>query len=123
MTNKIKEFISVQLRKDLPDIRPGDKVRVWQKITEKDTSSKKEGEIKTRITPFEGIVIARKHGKSISSTITIRGEIKGIGVERIFPLHSPTIEKIEVLERYKVRRAKLYYLRGLKRRIKLKRKI
>lgn len=90
------------LRSDLPEVRPGDTVRIFQKI--------KEGD-KTRLQPFEGLVIARKHGKGISATITVRKVAAGVGVERIFPLHTPTIEKIEVLKRSKVRRAKLYYIR------------
>jgi len=103
-----------QLKKDLPDIKPGDTVRVYQKIKEKD---------KERLQTFEGMVIARKHGKGISATITVRKVISAIGVEKIFPIHSPAIEKIEVLKRGKVRRAKLYYLRTAKgKKAKLKRK-
>lgn len=98
----IAEFTRSQLRADLPDIRPGDTVKVSQKI--------REGE-KERIQLFGGLVIARKHGKGISATITVRKVSDGIGVERIFPIHSPTIQKIEVLKRSKVRRAKLYYIR------------
>ena len=90
------------LRSDLPGIRPGDTVKVVQKI--------KEGD-KERLTAFEGLVIAKKHGQGISGTFTVRKVVDGIGVERIFPLHSPTINKIEVLRRSKVRRAKLYYIR------------
>jgi len=90
------------LRSDLPEIRPGDTVKVYQKI--------KEGE-KVRTVAFEGLVIARKHGRELGATFTVRRVVDGIGVERIFPFHSPTIEKIEVLRRSKVRRAKLYYLR------------
>ena len=95
-------IVSSSLRKDVPDVKAGDTVRVFQKI--------KEGE-KTRISPFEGLVIARKHGKGISSTITVRKSIEGIGVERIFPVHSPMIDRMEVLRRAKTRRAKLYYIR------------
>ena len=112
--DKIQLFNKPQLKKDIPDIRPGDTVCVWQKI--------KEGN-KERIQPFEGVVLARKHGKGISATITVRRVISGIGVEKIFPLHSPTIQKIEVLKRGKTRRAKLYYLReakGKKARLKKK---
>lgn len=114
MITKIETFNQTQLKKDLPDIRPGDTVRVLQKIKEGDKE-------KTQV--FEGLVIARKHGKGISATITVRREISGIGVERVFPIHSPTIEKIEVLKRGKVRKAKLYYLRevrGKKARLKKK---
>jgi len=114
MPNKFETFAKTQLKTDLPEIRPGDTVRVYQKI--------KEGD-KERIQVFEGLVIARKHGKGITSTITVRKVISEIGVERIFPLHSPTIEKIETLRRGRVRRAKLYYLRKAKgKRARLKRK-
>jgi len=103
--NKTKKIIEPLLKKDLPEIRPGYLIKVTQKFKENDKEKKQA---------FEGIVIARKHGKGISATITVRKEIGGIGVEKIFPIHSPTIEKIEILEKHKVRRAKLYYLRGLK---------
>lgn len=83
-------------------VRPGDIVRVYQKI--------KEGD-KERIQAFEGQVLARKHGSEAGATITVRKEVSGIGVERIFPIHSPAIEKIEVAKKGKARRAKLYYLR------------
>ncbi len=96
----------------MPDIRPGDTVCVYQKI--------KEGD-KEKVQAFEGQVLARKHGKEIGATITVRREISGIGTEKIFPLHSPAIEKIEILKKGKVRRAKLYYLRRAKgKRAKLK---
>lgn len=90
------------LRADLPNMRPGDTVRVSQKITEGD---------KERVAQFEGIVLARKHGVGVTATVTIRKVVDGIGVERIFPIHSPTITKIEVLRNAKVRRAKLYHIR------------
>ncbi|MEK7098913.1 MAG: 50S ribosomal protein L19 [Patescibacteria group bacterium] len=90
------------LRTDLPDMRPGDTVRVYQKV--------KEGD-KERVTQFEGVVLACKHGNGITGTVTVRKVIDGIGVERVFPLHLPTITKIEVLRHSKVRRAKLYYIR------------
>ena len=91
-----------QMRTDLPRFRPGDTVRVHVKI--------KEGD-KYRIQIFEGIVIARKRN-SVSSTFTVRKVSFGYGIERIFPLHSPIIEKLEVVKGGKVRRARLYYLRG-----------
>ena len=106
----------------VPDIRPGDTVKVHQKIpaSVKTTAGKKEKE-KERIQVFEGLVIARKHGKEIGATITIRKVISGIGVEKIFPIHLPTIEKIEIVKRGKVRRAKLYYMRTAKgKRARLK---
>ena len=95
-------FNSSQNLKTLPEIRPGFTIRVHQKI--------KEGD-KTRIQIFEGIVIARKHGSGVNSTITVRKIASGVGVERIFPLHSPSIDKFEVVKTSKVRRAKLYYIR------------
>jgi len=125
MTTKIEKFLTPFLKKELPDIRPGDTVRIHQKIKEtlkKDKSSAgQKKEEKERIQTFEGQVIARKHGKGISATITVRKVISGVGVEKIFPLHSPTIEKIEILKRGKVRRAKLYYLREVRgKKAKLK---
>src|SRR4030066_201924 len=93
-----------QLRTDLPDFRVGDTIRVHVKIV--------EGE-KERIQPFEGIVIRKKKG-GIRSTFTVRKISYGVGVERIFPVHSPRIDRIDVLSRAKVRRAKLFYLRGLR---------
>ena len=93
-----------QLRTDLPDFRVGDTVKVHVKIVEGD---------KERVQPFEGVVIRRKAG-GIRSTFTVRKISYGIGVERIFPLQSPRIEHIDVVTRGKVRRAKLFYLRGLK---------
>jgi large subunit ribosomal protein L19 len=83
-------------------IKPGDTVRVHQKIVDKG---------KTRIQVFEGIVLARKHGDEPGATFTVRKISQGIGVEKIFPLYSPLIEKIEIVKRAKVRRAKLYYIR------------
>ena len=102
MTDLIAEFTRSQLRADLPTVGPGDTVRVLQRIQEGG---------KERTQPFEGLVIARKHGQGISATITGRKVSGGIGVERIFPIHSPMIRGIEVLRRSKVRRAKLYYIR------------
>ena len=109
MTNKLDIFNQSQLKmkKDLPDIRPGDTIKVHQKIRE---ALKGQGD-KERIQIFEGIVLARKHGHGISATITVRKISSGIGVERIFPIFSPAVEKIEILKRGRVRRAKLYYLR------------
>jgi large subunit ribosomal protein L19 len=84
------------------NIQPGNTVKVWQKI--------KEGN-KTRLQAFEGLVIAHKHGHEPGATFTVRRTIEGIGVERIFPLFSPNIDKIELVKKSKVRRAKLYYVR------------
>lgn len=83
-------------------IRPGDTVRVHQKIVEKG---------KTRTQAFEGLVLAVKHGTEAGATFTVRATLSGIGVERIFPLYAPFIEKIEIVKRSKVRRAKLYFIR------------
>ena len=83
-------------------IQPGDTVRVWQKIQERG---------KTRLQAFEGLVLARKHGNEPGATFTVRRVSQGVGIEKIFPLYSPMIDKIEVLRRSKVRRAKLYFIR------------
>ena len=91
-----------QIRTDLPQFRPGDTVRVHVKI--------KEGD-KYRIQVFEGVVIAHKNN-GISSTFTVRKVSFGYGIERIFPVHSPIIDKLEIVKSGKVRRARLYYLRG-----------
>ena len=105
MVTKIDNFLKTQMKANLPEIKPGDTVLVSQKI--------KEGD-KEKIQTFEGVVISRKHGKEMGATIIARKVISGIGVERVFPLHSPTIDKIEVIRKGKVRRAKLYYLRTAK---------
>ena len=103
-----------QLKNDLPDIKSGDTVRVHQIIKEKD---------KERIQVFEGIVIAKKHGKGINATFTVRRISSDVSVERIFPLHSPIIKKIEIVQKGKVRRSKLYYLRERTgKRAKIKKK-
>jgi len=113
MSKLLDQFNKLQLKK-MPDIRPGYTVKIHQKI--------KEGD-KERIQIFEGIVIARKHGEGIVSTITVRKVVDGVGVERIFPVHSPSIEKIEVVKAGKVRRSKLYFLRTAKgKKAKLKKK-
>ena len=114
MPTKVEAFTKEQLKKGLPGVKPGDTVKIYQKIKEKD---------KERLQFFEGVVLARKHGKGISATITVRRVVGGVGVEKIFPIHSPNIEKIEILKRGKVRRAKLYYLREAKgKKSRLKRK-
>ncbi len=98
---KLISPVDVNDRKNL-DIRAGDVVRIHQKIQEKG---------KTRIQMYEGLVIARKHGTEAGATFTVRATLSGIGVEKIFPLYSPLIDKIEIVRRSKVRRAKLYYIR------------
>lgn len=99
---KIFTPVNVDERKAL-DIKPGDTVRVHQKIKEKDG--------KTRIQVFEGMVLARKHGKEAGATFTVRRVSGGYGVEKIYPLYSPNIDKIEITRRSKVSRSKLYYVR------------
>src|SRR5580692_9053447 len=93
--------VDMDARKNL-DLRSGDTVRVHQKIEEKG---------KFRIQIFEGLVLARKHGTEAGGTFTVRRVLSGVGVEKIFPLYSPMIEKIEIVKRSRVRRAKLYYIR------------
>ena len=100
----ISQIDNESFRADLPSFKSGDTVRVHVKI--------KEGE-KERIQVFEGVVIA-KHNAAIGSTFTVRKISYGVGVERIFPLHSPTIDKIEVVSKGRVRRGRLYYMRKLK---------
>ncbi|MBI5230065.1 MAG: 50S ribosomal protein L19 [Candidatus Magasanikbacteria bacterium] len=101
-----------------PDIRPGATVRVHQKITEMNT----KGENKERIQVFEGVVFARKHGSEIGAGITVRRISEGVGVEKVYPLFSPLITKIEVLKQGVVRRAKLAYLRDPNKKLKDSRK-
>ena len=98
---RIKEIGKEYLKENIPDFNVGDTVKVHVRI--------KEGE-KERVQIFEGTVLARKHG-SINETFTVRKLSYGVGVERVFPLHSPMVKKIEVKKRGSVRRAKLYYLR------------
>ena len=105
MPTQFETFIKSQLKSNLPDIRPGDTVKIHQKVKEKD---------KERIQIFEGLVIAKKHGQEMGATITVRKVVSGVGVERVFPIHSLMIEKIEVTKKGKARRAKLYYLRKAK---------
>ncbi len=93
--------VDIEARQNM-DFRAGDSIRVWQRV--------KEGD-KSRLQAFEGLVLARKHGKEPGATFTVRKVAAGVGVERVFPLYSPTIEKIEVVSRSKARRAKLYYIR------------
>ena len=102
--NRLHEVEKDYLRSDIPEFRPGDTVRVHVKVSEGN---------KERIQVFEGIVIARRGGGT-RETFTVRKISSGIGVERIFPLHSPSLDRIEVVRHGKVRRAKLYYLRNLR---------
>ena len=100
-SNLIREFENEQLKKELPEIYVGDTVKVGVKITEGN---------KERVQPYEGVVIAKRHG-GINQTITVRRIFQGIGVERVFMLHSPQVASLKVERRGKVRRAKLFYLR------------
>ncbi len=98
----IQAFTNEQLKKEVPTVRIGDTIRVHNKI--------KEG-TRERIQMFEGTVIA-KHGGGISETFTVRRISYGVGVEKTFPIHSPNVEKVDIIRVGKIRRAKLYYLRG-----------
>ncbi len=101
VSNLIEEFENEQLKKELPEIYVGDTVKVGVKITEGN---------KERVQPYEGVVIAKRHG-GLNQTITVRRIFQGIGVERVFMLHSPQVASLKVERRGKVRRAKLFYLR------------
>jgi large subunit ribosomal protein L19 len=101
---KIDQLEKQNIRLDLPHFKPGDTVKVHVKI--------KEGE-KERIQAFQGVVISKRRG-STNATFTVRKVSYGIGVERIFPMHSPVIDRIEVITKGRVRRAKIYYLRNLR---------
>jgi large subunit ribosomal protein L19 len=102
--NTLQEVENEYLRSDLPEFRSGDTLRVHVKVSEGD---------KQRIQVFQGVVIARR-GTGTGESFTVRKMSGGIGVERVFPIHSPVLDKIEVVRRGRVRRAKLYYLRGLR---------
>ena len=104
--NVVEMLEMEQMRSDIPDFKPGDTVKVYARI--------KEGE-KERIQVFQGVVIRKRKGNT-GATFTVRKVSYGIGVERIFPLHSPNIDKVEVVSRGKVRRSRLYYLRNLRGR-------
>ncbi len=104
MADVMRELETAQVRDDIPDFSPGDTVRVNYRV--------REGQ-KERIQAFEGVCISRRGG-GVAETFTVRKISSGIGVERIFPLHSPSIRDMQVVRKGRVRRAKLYYLRGLK---------
>ncbi|MCL1588510.1 MAG: 50S ribosomal protein L19 [Actinomycetia bacterium] len=113
--NTIEEIEAAQLRENIPDFSPGDTVRVHVRVVEGN---------RERVQLFEGVVIGRKNGSGARASFTVRKISFGVGVERIFPLHAPIIQDIEVIRRGDVRRAKLYYLRdrvGKATRIKEKR--
>lgn len=104
MTDVLRELEAEQFRDEIPEFAPGDTVRVLYRV--------REGE-KERIQAFEGVCIARRGG-GVGETFTVRKISSGIGVERVFPLHAPTVGGVEVVRRGRVRRAKLYYLRNLR---------
>jgi len=104
MSDLLREVEQEQLRQDIPQFSPGDTVRVLYRV--------REGE-KERIQAFEGVCLARKGG-GVGETFTVRKISSGVGVERIFPVNAPTVKGVEVVRRGRVRRAKLYYLRGLR---------
>jgi len=101
--------VDIKAREKL-DFNAGDTVRVWSKILEEKASKKGDGN-KFRLQAFEGMVLARKHGTEVGSTFTVRKVASGVGVERIFPLFSPMIDKIEIVKKARARRSKLYYVR------------
>lgn len=102
MATKVISPVNIEERKKL-DIRPGDVVRVWQKI--------EEDKGRFRLQAFEGIIMAHKHGREAGATFTVRKVVDGVGVERTFPLYSPMIDEVERVSRSKVRRSKLYFVR------------
>ena len=112
MSTKLESFKEKQ-KKEIPEISSGDKIRVYKEVGDGDNK-------RTEIT--EGLVIARKHGEDISATITVREVVDKVGVEKIFPIHSPKIEKIEMVKKGKARKSKLYYLRD-KTRKEIRRKL
>lgn len=103
MSEIIRSIEQAQLRTDMPEILIGDTVRVWVKVVEGN---------RERLQAFEGVVIAKRNG-SVRETFTVRRVSYGIGVERTFPIHSPRVDRVEIIRHGKVRRAKLYYLRSL----------
>ena len=105
MTTKLNKFNEKTIKdsgRSIPDIKPGYTVRVHQKIIEAG---------KERLQPFEGLVLAVKHGKGLNGTFTVRKIASGVGVERVYPFFSPNVAKIDILKKAKVRRSKLYYMR------------
>jgi len=105
MEKEIKTFTDENVAKEIPDVQPGDVVKMHLKYKDKE---------KEKIQIFEGLVLARKHGKEAGATITVRKVASGVGVEKVFPIYSPVVAKIEVLRKSKTRRAKLYHLRTAK---------
>jgi large subunit ribosomal protein L19 len=113
--SETKEKVEEKNDNNIPELKPGMTIRVYQKIKELNI----KGEEKERVQYFEGMIIAMKHGQEAGATITVRKVSNGVGVEKIFPLNLPTIEKIEIKKQAKVRQAKLGYLKkGYKKRLK-----
>jgi large subunit ribosomal protein L19 len=107
----IRQIESEFMRKDIPDFKAGDTVRVYIRIKEmKENPKTKKVEERIRLQPFEGVVI-RRRGSGLQETFTVRKVTQGIGIEKIFPIHSPVIERIDVIRRGKVRRSRIYYIR------------
>ena len=106
------EMVEQKFLKKVPDLRPGDTIQVYVRVKEKEaaTKAKEKEKEKERIQVFEGVVIGMR-GRGIQSSFVVRKISFGVGVERIFPFHSPSIDRVKILKRGKVRRAKLYYLR------------
>jgi large subunit ribosomal protein L19 len=113
MTNLIQEFEKTQIKRTFPDIRPGDTVRVHQKIKEESMAKGKKGE-KERVQIFEGVVLRVRGGMGLNGSFLVRKVASGVGVEKNFPIHMPSLVKVEVVKRGKVRQARLYYLRDKK---------
>lgn len=114
-TEEKKEELKAEIKPSTDNLKPGMTIRVYQKIKELNV----KGEEKERVQYFEGIIIAKKHGKEAGGTITVRKVSDGVGVEKIFPLNLPTIDKIEIKKQAHVRRAKLFFLRrGYKKKFK-----
>ncbi len=105
--NKLELFNQSQPKSDLPELKPGMKVKVTEKI--------KEGD-KERLQVFTGIIIAVKHGRTLGAGFTVRAVLDGVGVEKVYPFNCPSVAKVEVVSTSKVRRAKLYFLRKLSKR-------
>ena len=104
MSSKLEEFKKEQKKEDIPEIKTGNTVKVTQNINGKKQS-------------FEGVVIAQKHGKNNTGTIMVRSVLDKVGVEKVFPIHSPTIEKIEIVKKGETRKSKIYYIRDKSKKI------
>ena len=109
-----KNYMKEKLKETIPLIKPGMILKIYYKIKEKSPQGKK----KERSQFFEGIVIARRHDNQPQASVTLRKISHGVGIEKTFPLFSPLIEKIEIIKKIKVRKAKAYYLRGYKKKLK-----